>query len=376
MLKTGLLLFKILMIAHFTGSVRACCDAAAACLALAALCCCCCCCRITANLQRTLSEHARPSKEMLLQPLPLDLAHASGTKDFKRTMSCAAGNNRAAAAEQAPAQLPALPTGGLPAGLMGPSLPAAFPATPTGAARNMQQHLQLGFGDREARTVSGSGGTAGASRLSGLSVSGSPDSGKSSSYSAPGTAFSVQKSSSSFSGGASSNSNGHHNLGQLQDTQAALGDSKPEAATGLVVSLPSPKTSFSGCSTGAHLSHLHPAAASVSGGSSPAASAGSYSSAGVLSAAAASTAAAAGGSAAPQQAAARSSPSRSSAAGSPLKPGLGLGLKVMLPPETDFELCGSSDSFCFSPNTPGPKSGIKERMKFYFQRQAGAAGGF
>ena len=106
-------------------------------------------CRIVTNLQRTLSEHARPSKEMLLQPLPLDLAQgSSGGKEFKRTLSCAVGpgsstssSSRADAEHQAPTALPALPalpTGGLPAGLAGPTLPAAFPATPTGAARNMQ----------------------------------------------------------------------------------------------------------------------------------------------------------------------------------------------------------------------------------------------
>jgi hypothetical protein len=48
-------------------------------------------------------------------------------------------------------------------------------------------------------------------------------------------------------------------------------------------------------------------------------------------------------------------------------------LKVALPPETEFEVMASSDSFCYSPTTPAPKPGIKERMKFYFQRQAGGA---
>jgi hypothetical protein len=50
-------------------------------------------------------------------------------------------------------------------------------------------------------------------------------------------------------------------------------------------------------------------------------------------------------------------------------------LKVALPPETEFEVMASSDSFCYSPTTPAPKPGIKERMKFYFQRQAGGAAG-
>lgn len=295
-------------------------------------------CRIVTNLQRTLSEHARPSKELLLQPLPLDLSHATYGKEFKRTMSCAAGSG-GSTAEHAPTSLPALPTGGVPAGPGAPSLPAAFPATPTGAARNMQ-HAHLNFSDRDARTASGCGsGGVGASRLSAISASSSPDSSSNGSASGSGHSFAVQR---------SSGSGTSHQLGSLRDIQAALGDYKrPEAAAGLSVALPSPKTSF----TGGHLSHLNPTASSP--GSAAAPPSGSL----------------AAGLASPGKA-------RTSAAGSPLKSGLGLGLKVALPPETDFELCGSSDSFCFSPNTPGPKPGIKERMKFYFQRQAGGASGF
>lgn len=307
-------------------------------------------CRIVTNLQRTLSERARPSKEMLLQPLPLDMSQATCGKEFKRTLSCAtgSGSNSTLAAEQAPSALPALPTGGVPAGPGAPALPAAFPATPTGAARNMQ-FAHLGFKEHDLRPAVSSSSSPGASRLSGLA---------SSSSSGDGT-FSVQKSSSSFSS-SSSGSGSAHQLGQLQDIQAAVADYKrPEAAAGLTVSLPNPKLSFTGAS-GTHVSHLNPAAATVS--AAPA-SPSSNSSAAI--------AAAGLGPMSPT----RSSPSRTSAAGSPLKSGLGLGLKVTLPPETDFELCGSSDSFCFSPNTPGPKPGIKERMKFYFQRQAGAAGG-
>lgn len=295
--------------------------------------------RIVTNLQRTLSEHSRPSKELLLQPLPLDLSQATYGKEFKRTLSCATGSH--SSSEQAPTSLPALPVGGVPAGPGAPSLPAAFPATPTGAARNMQ-HAHLGFGEDKPRSnsVCGTGGT---SRLSGLSISGSADSSSSGGLLSP-SSLSVQRSSGSGSG---------HQLGQLRDIQAALGDYKrPEAAAGLSVSLPSPKTSFTGGSAN-HLSHLHPAplvpAAPVSPSSNGSAAAGPLSPS-------------------------KSIPARNSAAGSPLRPGLSL--KVTLPPETDFELCGSSDSLCFSPNTPGPKAGIKERMKFYFQRQAGAGGGF
>jgi hypothetical protein len=204
------------------------------------------------------------------------------------------------------------------------------------------QFAHLGFKEHDLRPAGNSSSSAhGAIRLSGLSNS-----------SGDGT-YSVQKSSSSFSGSSGS----AHQLGQLRDIQAAVADYKrPEAAAGLTVSLPNPKLSFTGAS-GAHVSHLNPAAAAISAApASPSSS--SIVAAGI-------------GPMSPT----RSSLSRTSAAGSPLKAGLGLGLKVTLPPETDFELCGSSDSFCFSPNTPGPKPGIKERMKFYFQRQAGAAGG-
>jgi hypothetical protein len=306
-------------------------------------------CRIVTNLQRTLSEHCRPSKELLLQPLPLDLSHATYGREVKRTMSCASGSTSSSAAEQAPSSLPALPTGGVPAGPGAPVLPAGFPATPTGAARNMQHAAHQGFAaDRESARTATSCGTVGASRLSAISASGSSDYSSSSNG-----ALSVQRSSGSGSGSS---------LGSLRDIQAAIGDYKrPEAAAGLSVSLPSsPKTSFTGGAGGGHLSHLNPAAAAAgSPGSRPLSPSGAHSS----------SSSSAGGLASPAKA-------RLSAAGSPLKPVLGLGLKVTLPPETDFELCGSSDSFCFSPNTPGPKPGIKERMKFYFQRQAGAAGGF
>jgi hypothetical protein len=51
-------------------------------------------------------------------------------------------------------------------------------------------------------------------------------------------------------------------------------------------------------------------------------------------------------------------------------------LKVALPadsPEPEFFAGGSGggDGICYSPSTPAAKSGMKERMKFYFQRQAG-----
>jgi hypothetical protein len=42
--------------------------------------------RVQTNLNRTLMEHHRPSKELLLQPLPLELPCLAG-KEFKRTLS-------------------------------------------------------------------------------------------------------------------------------------------------------------------------------------------------------------------------------------------------------------------------------------------------
>jgi hypothetical protein len=79
--------------------------------------------------------------------------------------------------------------------------------------------------------------------------------------------------------------------------------------------------------------------------------------------------AAAGPSASAAAAAARA---HASSPGSPLRPSL----KVALPadsPEPEFFAGGSGggDGICYSPSTPAAKSGMKERMKFYFQRQAG-----
>jgi hypothetical protein len=50
-------------------------------------------------------------------------------------------------------------------------------------------------------------------------------------------------------------------------------------------------------------------------------------------------------------------------------------LKVTLPTEPQVEPGAnpydSLSGFCYSPTTPVAKPGIKERMKFYFQRQGG-----
>jgi hypothetical protein len=171
-------------------------------------------CRIVSNLQRTMSEQHRPSKEMLLQPLPLDIAQAYA-KEFKRTMSLATGSSArgkdsAAADRDETASLAPLPTGGVPSASCVPTLPAAFPATPTGAQRQLQ-HLHLGvLGDRDASSLSsGSNGRnsiTGAIRPSGLSI-------VSSSSSNPGSAGLLSPASAAAAE-------------RLRDIQAVIGDSK------------------------------------------------------------------------------------------------------------------------------------------------------
>lgn len=168
-------------------------------------------------MQRTMSEQHRPSKEMLLQPLPLDIAQAYA-KEFKRTMSLATGSSArgkdsAAADREETASLAPLPAGGVPSASCVPSLPAAFPATPTGAQRQLQ-HLHLGaLGDRDASSLStnssGSNGrssVSGAIRPSGLSiVSSSSSSPASAGLLSPASAAAAER---------------------LRDIQAVIGDSK------------------------------------------------------------------------------------------------------------------------------------------------------
>ncbi|KAF6256038.1 kinase-like domain-containing protein [Scenedesmus sp. NREL 46B-D3] len=296
---------------------------------------------IVSNLQRTMSEQHRPSKEMLLQPLPLDAAQAYA-KDFKRTMSLATGSSArgkdcSAAHRDETASLAPLPAGGVPSAACAPSLPAAFPATPTGAQRQLQ-HLHLGaLGNRDASSLSSnsSGSTSrssvsGAMRPSGLSIVSSSSPG-SAALSSPASAAAAER---------------------LRDLQAAIGDSKRLSSLsepGGVMPVSAARASFS---SPPQLSPLSPAG---------------------FSAAAAAAASAAGGGCGSPTAASRCSLGGNAGAGG-MRPGLAL--KVVLPPETELELCGGSDSFCYSPTTPAPKAGIKERMKFYFQRQAGGAGGF
>jgi hypothetical protein len=174
-------------------------------------------CRIVSNLQRTMSEQHRPSKEMLLQPLPLDIAQAYA-KEFKRTMSLATGSSargkdNSAADREETMSLAPLPAGGLPSASCVPSLPAAFPATPTGAQRQLQ-HLHLGaLGDRDASSLStnsSSGGKAsltGAIRPSGLSIV------SSSSSSSPGSSDLLSPASAAAAE-------------RLRDIQAVIGDGK------------------------------------------------------------------------------------------------------------------------------------------------------
>lgn len=331
-------------------------------------------CRIVTNLQNTLSERHRPSKEMLLQPLPLDLLQ-SYTKDFKRTISMAAstssGKPRSREGADESASLSPLPSGGVPSSLP-PALPAAFPATPTGAARQLQ-HLH--FGDRDSSSSTSSNRVStGPLRPSGLSITSMGSSGAPS----PASVVAAER---------------------LRDIQQVIGDGKkfetgglfsltcasgPQhmayilqcqcsvlntlligcVGVGVAFSLPIRLYSFCKRHTAALLCYV---SAAISGAQSPSSSRPSLvlprtsSAAGIV------------GGSGPHS---PSTPNRSSLTGTAgsFRP-MGLGLKVTLPPETELELCGSSDSFCYSPTTPVPKPGIKERMKFYFQRQAGGAGG-
>ena len=78
----------------------------------------------------------------------------------------------------------------------------------------------------------------------------------------------------------------------------------------------------------------------------------------------------------PAPRAASPSPPPVASGGAALRPSL----KVALPADDGAAHAagfggGSSDGLCYSPSTPAAKGGMKERVKFYFQRQAGSAGG-
>lgn len=161
-------------------------------------------CRVTTNLQRALSERHRPSKELLLQPLPLELPDFGGGsssaggagsvgsnsstagRGARRSMSLVATSNSGAGrcnesrdgssnstTGDGAAALAPLPSGGVPRGVA-PVLPAACPATPSGALRKQAQGGGL-FGERTSpittASVAGcsaaSGATAGAVRAAG-----------------------------------------------------------------------------------------------------------------------------------------------------------------------------------------------------------------
>lgn len=135
--------------------------------------------RIITNLQNTLSEKHRPSKEMLLQPLPLDLMQSSN-RDVKRTVSMTAATAKSRGRDNAEENAAPLPVGGVPS-IIPPPLPAGFPATPTGAARQLQ-HLHVNsFGEKDSSntgTSTGSGRTSvGPLRPSHLSIVSSNTSG-------------------------------------------------------------------------------------------------------------------------------------------------------------------------------------------------------
>jgi hypothetical protein len=258
-------------------------------------------------MQRVMVDNHRPSKDLLLQPLPLapglgPAAPGSGARASKRTSSfsgaaaySASAAAIASASDRSEVSEAAGPKKGSPAKLSvalptAPQLPANFPATPTA-------HMALSGGlymERGAPTLSiGSSPSPGGSRVSG-SGSSSPSS-----------------------------------IGSMG---------------------PSPSAPGSGTKRLSHLSEVGHA-----GDPLPLAPLAGAKRAGSQSGAAATAA----------------------GAGSPLRPSL----RVAVPGEGDFHLAppepagGSGDSIVYSPSTPAVKSGMKERMKFYFQRQAGQAGG-
>jgi hypothetical protein len=290
-------------------------------------------------MQRVMADSHRPSKDLLLQPLPLASSSGGlaaggpgGARTSKRTSSFSGATATASAAaivsasERADAPEAAAPKKPSPAKLSvalptAPQLPSNFPATPTA-------HMALAGGlHKERPPLLSLGGAAGAAAGSGIPAYGlhSP---LPSSASQPNR-FAADRP-------------------QSGDSGASAGSS-PSG---------SPGTSGSGAKRLSHLSEVGRA--------------------GEPRAPAAAAAAAAAPPAAPKRAA---SPSASSGlggagaggAGSPLRPSL----KVTVPGEGDFHLApdDSDGDVVYSPSTPAFKSGIKERMKVYFQRQAGQAGG-
>jgi hypothetical protein len=293
-------------------------------------------------MQRVLVADHRPSKYLLMQPLPLAPSGPGGAppKLSKRTTSFnAAAPTPSLSAEPAAAppssagkKLPPKLSVALPSA---PQLPGNFPATPTA-------HMALAGGLHKDRSSSPVGSAAGHGGASGASLS-APGHGAASSSSSVSVdrdrlpAYGLHSPLPGSSGGYNrfaADRGSHSSSGGGGEAPPAVGGSGGSFSGG------APKRM-------SHLSEVGHA------GDAPPASPKPHTSSG-----AAAIAAVGGG------------------AGSALRPSL----KVALPADPDYESMGggggSSGDVMYSPSTPAGKSGMKERMKFYFQRQAGQVGGF
>jgi len=318
-------------------------------------------------MHRVMVDSHRPSKELLLQPLPLMPSGPGGApagaggaggaavpKFGKRTTSFTA-TAPAAAPERGVSEAggqPAAPSAAakklppkLSVALPTPQLPGNFPATPTA-------HMALAGGLHKERNTfpvaasgSSSGGGGGVTGASGSSMS------------APGS--------------SGSGATGTGSISVDRDRLPAYGLHSPlPGSSGSFNRFAADRASFS--SGGAE-----------GGGGSMSGGGGSPSISVSGAAKRLSHLSEVGHAGDPLPAAAHSPPKHTpttphspsaagGASGSPLRPSL----KVALPTEADFELSsGGSGDIMYSPSTPAGKSGMKERMKFYFQRQAGQAGG-
>lgn len=306
-----------------------------------------------------------PSKDVLLQPLPLTPsgggAGAPGgavLKIGKRTTSFNSGANAsstamAAKAATPPAEKAAAPVAAaakklppkLAVSLPGtPQLPSSFPATPTA-------HMALAGGLHKERAPSPVGGAAAGTTAGATAAAGAVGAGSLSASGAAGSqgGHGVGHGSGVPAYGLHSPLPGaHHNRfapDRAERDRAAhdrLGESAQGAAAGAPAAAPAP----TGAKRLSHLSEVGHAGEPLPGGLPPRHDTPSP------------TGSASGAGAA--------------ASGLPLQPSL----KVALPAEPDFEAAhGGGGDIMYSPSTPAAKSGMKERMKFYFQRQAGTQGG-
>lgn len=337
--------------------------------------------RVQLNMQRVLVDNHRPSKDLLLKPLPLGpggpapapaapasalLPAPGGAPRFGQRNASFSG-----AAPSAPPPAPATAGAiaaagqrhsvtGAAAGLLAerkpaaaggslsvapplaPQLPASFPASPTAVAALRKERTSAAA---PALHLPAAAGVPGAEPLP---------------HHAPAPAYGLQ---SPVAGAAAANRFAAERERAVLSARAASGDGAPLAPAGIAPppsqSPPPPK----------RLSILSEAAHAGSPPPPPRASLGSLPCA------------------SPPPSARAASPSFGAAAatGSPLPPGgskLRPSLRVALPPDAghvDLEgratAGAGADGVCYSPSTPAVKSGMKERMKFYFQRQAGSAGG-